>query len=78
MFWIKTQFGELLNLADMQNIYIEEEKTYQVKNPFRVRALTNLPAEWWHLLAEFETKEDAQNYLDKIFELLNGRVVYNG
>ena len=79
MFWIKTQLGELLNLADMQNIYIEEEKMYQVKNPFRVRVLTNLPTDWWYTLAEFETKEDAQNYLDNLFNLLTGQgVVYNG
>ena len=75
MFWIKTQFGDLINLADMKEICLEEERGNYLGNPFRVFAYTQ---DTKYLLAEFDNFQDAQNYLDKIFELLNGRVVYNG
>ena len=78
MFWIKTQDGYLINLANMKEICVSEEQLCQVKKPFIVRAFEKMPTDWWYTLAEFETKEEAQNYLEKMFEILNGIGVYNG
>ena len=70
--WFKTKNDQIVDLYSMLNIWLEDLPNHT----YTVFCKDNSKQEIDWRIGEFNTKEEAQEYLHEIYQLLTGHILY--